>query len=228
MFIAMCNLTQQELGRFVSLEEALDAANAASPEPTIIEVEDVDTPTSTPDTNVADMWMYAARSFWKAADEAREAGRWQDMRTFARKAQDASQWADVVIGAVFEAKLPEGENMKAARQGMGISPAAAQEARNRVIQEMKSHKQRPAQQVKTWPTQPQATRYIEGQTIMVSQGRKLRKIAPAVYTAENGDYVYVVNPMEHAEGVVAAMAVVLSTKKERHWGKLCVAEVILK
>lgn len=137
----MDNLTQDVLGSFASLEEAIESAEYKSAaHPTIIEQEDAAEESSGNEELIRRIqaWQQAAKFYWAQAFLAREEKAWERMRACAKQAKDAERFASPegrLLAAVFGGTIPEAPE-PAVKRGATLPDESVKQARQAVIDEI--------------------------------------------------------------------------------------------
>jgi hypothetical protein len=137
----MDNLTQDVLGSFASLEEAIESAEYKSAaHPTIIEQEDAEEESSGNEELIrrVQSWQQAAKFYWSQAYLAREEKAWERMRACAKQAKDAERFASPegrLLAAVFGGTIPEAPEL-AVKRGGTLPDDAVKQARQAVLDEI--------------------------------------------------------------------------------------------
>ena len=145
-YLVLDGLTQAEIGRYASYDEAVEAA-AREERGEVIEVQAVSPPPPA-SSDLRGQWRAVAAGLWLAADAARAARAWSQMRAIVEQAEIAERYGSLdgaLLGAIFEIGLPEiGQDLRPALEA-GQRPGAADAAmaaRARVRAEMAAHAKR--------------------------------------------------------------------------------------
>lgn len=142
----MDNLTQDILGSFSSLEEAIESAEYKSAaHPTVIEQKDGDVAKECRDNEElirrVQSWQQAAKFYWSQAYIAREEKAWTRMRACVKQAKEAERFASPegrMLAAVFGGTIPESPEL-AVKRGATLPDDAVKQARQAVLDEIVKH-----------------------------------------------------------------------------------------
>ncbi len=152
-YLVMDNLTQDILGVFASMEEAIESAEYQSAaHPTIVEQDDQPEEQAKNEELVRRIqdWQEAAKFYWAQAFLAKEEKAWERMRACIKQAKDAERYASPesrLLASIFGGTIPEAPEL-AVKRGATLPDDAIKQARKAVLDEITAYESR-RQQPKT-------------------------------------------------------------------------------